>query len=92
MSGCIVKVRFDPAFEELAARGRFLIIETELPDFATFCELVDGNRLIGGAVLWTSRGAEPNEFVITRRVPIAFRGEAVLRCQLPGHVYVEAAP
>lgn len=87
--GCIVKVWFEPGFAEVNANARFHVIETELPDFATFCELVDGNRLIGGAVLMTMRGETRGEFVITRRYPIAFRGEAVMRCQLPGFTYVE---
>lgn len=91
MSGCIVKVWFEVEFSERSATVPFLIIETELPDFATFCELVDGNRLIGGAVLMTARGEDRGEFIITKRIPIAFRGEAVMRCQLPGYSYVEAA-
>ena len=90
MAGCIVKVWFHKEYEQRNARAPFLIIETELPDFATFCELVDGNRLIGGAILWTQRTEEFNVFAICRRFPVAFRGEAVMRCELPGHTYVEA--
>lgn len=90
VSGCIVKVFFDPKYQVHAANAAFLIIETELPDFATFCELVDGNRLIGGAILFTRRSDARDEMIILRRQPIAFRGEAVMRCQLPGFRYVEA--
>lgn len=90
VSGCIVQVFFNPHCEVRQQNAPFLIIETELPDFATFCEMVDGNRLIGGAILWTRRGDARDEMMILRRQPIAFRGEAVLRCQLPGFRYVEA--
>lgn len=89
VSGCIVKVWFEPGFAERSAQVPFLIIETELPDFATFCELVDGNRLIGGAILMTGKTEDRGVFRILRRHPIAFRGEAVMRCQLPGFVYIE---
>jgi len=82
MAGCIVQVWFEPETENMRGRPRFQMIETELPDFATFCLLVDADRLIGGAVLWTRRD-ESGVQVITERQPIAFRGSAVLRCLLP---------
>lgn len=90
MSGCIVKVWFDPQCDFVNRKALFQVIETDLPDFATFCELVDGNRLIGGAILMTRRTDDPGTFAIHARHPIAFRGEAVLRCELPGFRYVEA--
>ncbi|HMT45550.1 MAG TPA: hypothetical protein PKE59_00385 [Novosphingobium sp.] len=64
------------------------MIETEMPDFSTFCEMVERDRLIGGAVLWTRKGAG-GEQIVTERQPIAFRGSAVLRCQLPRWRFVE---
>ena len=91
MSGCIVKVYFKPEADYRQGPNPFVLIETECVDFASFCDLVDANRLIGGANLWTRRGEVRGEMVITDRVPIAFRGEAVLRCELPTWTYVEAA-
>ena len=84
--GCIVQVWFEPESEH--RRAHFSVIETELPDFATFCELVEGDRFIGGAVLWTRRSGG-NDQIIESRQPIAFRGSAVLRCQLPRWRFVE---
>lgn len=86
--GCIVQVWFEPESDVVGRRAQFSIIETELPDFATFCQLVEADRLIGGAVLWTRRIAA-DEQEITDRQPIAFRGSAVLRCQLPRFRYFE---
>lgn len=88
MIGCIVQVWFEPESETLARRARFAMVETELPDFTTFCQMVEGDRLIGGAVLWTRR-AKTGEQVIIDRQPIAFRGSAVLRCQLPRWTFIE---
>lgn len=88
--GCIVQVWFDSETEVLdTPRKRWHMIETDLPDFATFCELADADRLIGGAILYTRRN-EANEAEIFRRVPVAFRGSAVMRCQLPTWQFVEA--
>lgn len=84
--GCIVQVWFEPESEN--RRAHFSIIETELPDFATFCDLVEADRLIGGAVLWTRRAGE-RDMIIKDRQPTAFRGSAVLRCQLPRWRFVE---
>lgn len=58
------------------------------PDFATFCALVDGDRLIGGAILGTRKDAHGAR-VITDRQPCAFRRSAVQRCQLPRWRFVE---
>lgn len=84
--GCIVQVWFEPESEH--KRAPFSMIETELPDFATFCELVDADRLIAGAVLWTRRARDHGQ-IIKDRQPIAFRGSAVLRCQLPRWRFIE---
>lgn len=85
--GCIVKVWFEANSPEQPKGARFTIIETEMPDFATFCEFVDADRLIGGAILWTRR--EGSTQIITKRRPIAFRGSTVMRCELPNFTYVE---
>ena len=88
--GCIVQVWFEPESDGVARPARFSIIETEVQDFAAFCQLVEADRLIGGAVLWTRKIAA-GEQEITDRQPIAFRGSAVLRCQLPRFRYFEKA-
>lgn len=90
MTGCIVQVWFEADRKDAGERPRFQFIETEFPDFATFCEFVDSDRLIGGAVLWTRRvDGERGTYRITRRQPCAFRGAAVLRAELPNYRYVE---
>lgn len=89
MTGCIVKVWFEADSEVRAKAPRFTVVETELPDFATFCEMVEADRLIGGAILWTQRN-DFGEQVIKDRRPTAFRGQTVLRCELPSWRYVES--
>lgn len=88
MSGCIVQVWFEAERESVDRPARWVMIETELEDFATFCEMVEADRVIGGAILWTLPG-ERGEKIIRDRVPCAFRGSAVLRCQLPTWRFVE---
>jgi hypothetical protein len=88
MTGCIVQIWFEPETEGAPRLARFEMIETEFPDFASFCECVDADRLIGGAILWT-RPAGRFAKEITHRQPCAFRGSAVLRCQLPRLSFVE---
>ena len=83
MTGCIVKVWFEADGETRRAAPRFEIIETEMPDFATFCEMVDADRLIGGAKLFTTNLGPGNGYAVVRRQPMAFRGAAVMRCELP---------
>ncbi|TNF19163.1 MAG: hypothetical protein EP318_15520 [Rhodobacteraceae bacterium] len=82
MSGCIVQVWFEVDSEHRSKRAPFRIIETELPDFQAFCQMVEADRLIGGDILWTRR-TEGGVQEIVRRVPCAFRGQAVIRCELP---------
>jgi len=84
----VVKVWFEAGSLDVSTPSRFLIIETEMPDFATFCEMVEADRLIGGAVLWTRKSDVRGEMVVTGRRPIAFRGSTVLRCELPIWNYV----
>ena len=88
LSGCIVQVWFEADHEERARRPAFQMVETEFPDFASFCHFAETDRLIGGAILRTKRNAS-GEHVITRRVPCAFRGSAVKRCQLPTWTFVD---
>jgi hypothetical protein len=86
MAGCIVQIWFE-AENEVGAKQRFVMVETEFPDFAAFCEFVDADRLISGATLWTRRRGD--EHLIFRRQPCAFRGSAVRRCQLPTWQFVD---
>ncbi|WP_238368270.1 hypothetical protein [Mesobacterium pallidum] len=91
MQGCIVQVWFEVDFEARRQRPPFQFIETEFPDFATFGEFVEQNRLISGAILITSKPVHigaPN--IVIRRDPILFRGEAVMRAQLPTWRFAEA--
>ncbi|MCR9276239.1 MULTISPECIES: hypothetical protein [unclassified Mameliella] len=91
MAGCIVQVWFEPETEVPggAKRAPFKVIETEMPDFATFCEMVESDRLIGGAILWTRKGIEKGHQIINDRQPCAFRGSSVLRCELPRWTFSE---
>jgi hypothetical protein len=89
MGGCIVQVWFEPEVENSGRRSPFTLIETEFPDFASFLEFVDADRLIGGDILRTQRG-EDGAAIIVRRTPCGFRGSSVLRCQLPTWRFVEA--
>lgn len=89
MTGCIVQIWFEADKEFHDRHPHFTIVETEFDDFATFCECVDADQLIGGAILWTTREKDGTR-MITRRQPCAFRGSAVVRCQLPVWRFAEA--
>lgn len=88
MAGCIVQVWFEADSKERERAPLFNMIETELPDFASFCELVDADALIGGAILWTRRTEDHAQRIIERQ-PVAFRGRAVVRCALPRWTFRE---
>lgn len=88
MAGCIVQVWFEPESEHNNGRGRFKMIETEMPDFSSVCQMIDADRLIGGAILWTKRTHDGAQ-LITERQPCAFRGAAVMRIELPRWRFVE---
>lgn len=92
MAGCIIQVWFaqDTDVDQSQHKQRFYIIETELEDFATACELVDADRLIGGAILTTNRIGHLLCEIVSRR-PIAFRGSAVSRIELPRFSYQDAS-
>lgn len=83
MSGCIVQVWFETDKTDRSLPPKFSFIETELPDFAAFCEMVDADRLISGAILWTHREMVDGFKIIRNRQPTAFRGSAVCRATLP---------
>lgn len=90
LGGCIVQVWFEAERDPDFPRARFAVIETELPDFLTFCQMVESDQLIGGAILWPRRGAD-GEQVVWDRQPCVFRGAAVLRAQLPRWRFIEGA-
>ena len=88
--GCIVKIWFDRERDPGPGHAGFRMVETEFPDFAAFCQFVEADRLIGGALLFTrKRGTDS---VIVGRLPCAFRGSAVMRCELPRWHFVEGGP
>lgn len=88
MTGCIVQVWFETDHELAPKKPLFKMIETEFEDFATFCEFVEADRFIGGAILWTRKNPDGHQ-VINRRQPCGFRGSAVMRCELPTWKFVE---
>lgn len=72
-----------------SAHWNFEIIEVEFPDLDQFLIAVEEDRLISGSSLRTVRGDEPGVWSVIDRAPIAFRGRAVERAQLPRGAYVE---
>jgi hypothetical protein len=89
MTGCIVQVWFEADNDRRQRPPPFQIIETELPDFATFCEMVDGDRLISGAIIYTHKELVDGYKVIRNRTPTAFRGSTVMRALLPTWKFAE---
>ena len=90
MTGTIIQVWFDKEYEVANCynNGGFRMVETEFPDFQSACQWIDhGDKLIGGAILFTTK--RDRFSVITDRVPVAFRGHAVQRVQLPTWRFVE---
>lgn len=83
MGNCVVQVWFESEPEIAVRPALFVMVETEFDDFASFCEAVDADQFIGGAVLWTRREPERRVQIVVDRQPCAFRGSAVRRCQLP---------
>lgn len=91
MPGTIIQVWFEQEADVVGhdGRQRFYIIETNLPDWGSVCDMLDTNRMISGDNLSTKRTDEYGVMEIHHRRPIAFRGAAVLRCELPRFRYVE---
>lgn len=91
---CVVQIFWrkgshPPGHDNLA----FSLVEIHgAPDFEAVCEMVAASEaLIPGTNLITSRGASRAERIVRRRVPIAFRGSAVDRLDLPVWSLVEEA-
>ena len=83
MAKCVVQIWFEAEGDPTGRPARWQLVETEFEDFATFCEFVDADRFIGGAILMTDRNSPRGEKIVTARRPCAFRGSAVMRCELP---------
>lgn len=89
---CVVQVWLEGDKARNDSKPPFRVVETEFPDFATFLEFVDGDRLISGDWLFTRwSNDELNVRVVRDRKPIAFRGAEVRKAQLPGFRIVEGA-
>lgn len=87
MPGCVVQVWFVEG-GSFVAPARFQIIDTNFQDFEAFCRAVSEDQFISGDALWSTH-VKGEGWMITRRLPVAFRGSAVLRCQLPSGRYFE---
>lgn len=85
MSGCVVQIWFDDsgAVDKAARHLPFVLCETDFEDFAEFLEAVDADQLICVSRLDTRWGGEKGLRIVNRRVPLAFRGSALRRTQLP---------
>ncbi|WP_226557837.1 hypothetical protein [Salipiger thiooxidans] len=83
MSGCVVQLWLEDEDERRRKGLPFDLVETDFEDFASFLEAVDEDQLICASRLDTHYGENRSERVIHRRVPIAFRGRAVRRAELP---------
>jgi hypothetical protein len=90
MAGCVVQVWFGHEAERKDFnRPPFSLVETDFADFEQFLEACADNRMICGSELWSKWGFNKGERIVTKRVPIGFRGEAIIRAQLPTWSIVE---
>lgn len=90
MPGFIVQVFFDKEPKIKGKPSLFRMIETDFSDFADFSSAVEDDDLICGSIIFTSQTDVPGVVRITKRLPIAFRGDAVNRFQMPTWEFVEA--
>jgi hypothetical protein len=88
--GCIVKVWLRTE-DGLPNRPAFLVIQTDLPDFAAFCQAADEGRFISGVLLWTKKIGF-GQMLITSRQPTAIRGSDIVRTEIPLFTYTDEAP
>lgn len=85
----LVQVFFHPS-QRTSPRLNFEIVEVDFPDLEQFLIAAsDPDRLISGSSLRTVRGDEPGIWMVLERCPIAFRGRAIERAQLPRGANVE---
>lgn len=82
---CVVQVWLETDGETVpGSRAPFYYVETAYPDFESFLLAVDADRLIGGERLnsrWSRHEHRVRE--VHSRAPMAFRGSAVRRADLP---------
>jgi hypothetical protein len=79
--GCVLQVFFKP--EAQLRDWPWEFIDTEFSDFAEACAAIAAGGLIGGERLWTRKSDDQAERVVTKRAPMAFRAEGVVRLELP---------
>lgn len=90
---CVVQVFWKPhARPPGDDRLVFALIEVGLADFQQVCLAIDEDRLIGGERLTTHRTEERGVRRVVKRDPIAFRGGAVDRVDLPTYRLIEEGP
>jgi hypothetical protein len=66
----------------------FEIVETDFADLDEALVAIASGALICGTALHTRWGDEPNERIVYREAPLAFRGSAVDRVELPSWTIV----
>lgn len=85
----LVQVFFHPEMRS-TPNLNWELIEVDFPDLEQFLIAVsDPDRMISGNSLRTVRGEQRGVWIVSRREPIAFRGRAVDRAQLPSGAYLE---
>lgn len=67
----------------------FEIVEVDLVDFGQVSRALEAKEVIRGEILITVGSATQGVRTVTRRIPIAFRGTAVERAQLPTWTFVD---
>lgn len=85
--GTVIQVYFK-AHARSSDKFLFEMIETGFDDLGQAFEAMSRDELIVGQVLYTHAGLERNERIIHRAEPIAFRGTAVDRVDLPTWQFV----
>lgn len=87
---CIVQIWWVPDAERPDRAGRFTLVEfLHADDFEQACNMLDGGGLIAANDLRVHRGDTPSQKVIHARRPLAFRGVAVARAELPDWTFCE---
>jgi hypothetical protein len=82
--GCVVQIWWRPSAERPDRAGLFSLIDFHAADdFEQACLMLESGDLIAGDDLRIHRGESPAHKVIHARKPVAFRGAAVLRAELP---------
>lgn len=73
-----------------AAHLNFELVELDCADFEQFLIAADGDGIVCGSRLITARAPDERHCrIVLRRTPIAFRGSAIERAQLPDYRLVE---